>query len=318
MKLKSLIFILLLALGASALHATEISDKIPAYCITYPTDSSYEIHLVNHPNFFSNNDKKIEIKYGTFINFPRNLDSPIYPINFYHLKNAKEILPKFYGQTFRGSQSKTEEEKRDEQEFDALLLGTCEKSIPVARYCLMEGVQPALYRTDLFENVPKTYFFDTDTLSDIVSSHTFRCSGTARMSNTTEWDFAKIGKFALNAFTDEDSCHGQSMWFTLIEAFVPKYIDFSSDTSFKVTTRLLREFYGKNIPITWDLSMECGFEKIQKHIEYEIRFTGKCPLQINSNKNKTVQEIPWRIILVDIHGRHKDPYDKCFARTVHQ
>ena len=64
MKLKSLIFILLLALGASALHATEISDKIPAYCITYPTDSSYEIHLVNHPNFFSNNDKKFEIKYS--------------------------------------------------------------------------------------------------------------------------------------------------------------------------------------------------------------------------------------------------------------
>lgn len=62
---------------------------------------------------------------------PRNITSTPKENGIYSLENAKKILPNFYGQRFRGSQSETNcntsKTKRTEQEFDVLLMGFCEK-----------------------------------------------------------------------------------------------------------------------------------------------------------------------------------------------
>lgn len=65
---------------------------------------------------------------------PRNITSTPKDNGIYSLENAQKILPNFYGQRFRGSQSETNcntsKTKRTEQEFDVLLMGFCEKNDP--------------------------------------------------------------------------------------------------------------------------------------------------------------------------------------------
>jgi hypothetical protein len=114
-----------------------------------------------------------------FLNLPRNLISSYSPKNVFHLKNAPKNLPHYYGQRFRASESKSECHSgitRKEREYNVLLVGPCVKSMPVAHYCLIEGKHPALYRTELFENVPEISLFD-GTGTDLNS---LTCSGTAQ------------------------------------------------------------------------------------------------------------------------------------------
>ena len=121
---------LFLAVCASTLYAADSLDSLPAYCVTFPTDSSYRIHLIRHTKDFqsnygcgcSNHSDKDEF----FINFPRNLNKKSYTWMTYNLENAKRVLPEFYGQTFRGNKSETkckgDSYERKEQEFDILLV----------------------------------------------------------------------------------------------------------------------------------------------------------------------------------------------------
>ena len=303
-------FISTLFLGICVLFtfatSSEISNNIPAYCITFTSDNSYKTSLIHKAKGIEISQSSSQI---TFNNFPRNLIDSSLESNVYHLENAKEILPKFYGKIFRGSQSESDcnghKVKRKEKELDVLLVGPCVKSMPVAHYCLIEGKQPILHRTETFENIPKVTLFET---SDGNQYSDIYCSGTAKMENITAWDFTEIGKFKLGHFVEEDTCHGQSYWRRNNTAILPEYIDLSADTAFSVTTPQLKQLYGKNIPITWDLSMECNFDKVNKHIEYEILITGKCPSKTKFNKKKQPAIEPWSNSELKIHGKNYDYY----------
>ncbi len=307
---------LFLAVCAPTLYAADSLDSLPAYCVTFPTDSSYRIHLIRHTKDFqsnygcgcSNHSDKDEF----FINFPRNLNKQSYTWMTYNLENAKRVLPEFYGQTFRGNKSETkckgDSYERKEQEFDILLVGPCLKTMPVAHYCAIEGEKPALYRTEIFGNVPRVYLFDSTKVSiQEDKQQEIRCSGTARMRHKIEWDFAGIGRFKLGMFLEEDTCHALSKWNNYNRAELPDYVDFSSDTTFSITTSQLKKLYGKNISITWDLSMECGFKQEKHHVEYEVLLTGKCPSGIKVDPGKADKIDPWRLFEVNLHGM--DPLD---------
>lgn len=329
MKLNFITALLWLALVASAVSANS-HDYITAYCVTYLDDSTYTIYQVQRSKDYKKVHQQAQNKQTeTFINLPRNLGSESDNGSSFHLKNAKEILPKFYGQTFRESFSATQcngiKSKRTETEFDVLLIGACVKAVPVANYCLKEGKQPALYRTDIFENIPESIIFESDTASPYLLTKKynswpidFYCSGNARLRNYTHWDFGESGKFKLFDFVEEDSCHGQSDWYTYAEANLPEYIDLSSDTSFKVGTDQLKNFYNKNISIAWDLSMECGFKKEFRRMEYEILLTGKCPTQYKVSK-KSEDDSPGRLNRIKVHGKSYDVHfgdytKKCVLR----
>lgn len=310
---KSTFFASLLVLTAAFVFAGAIPNDIPTFCVTYPSDSSYRIHLVNHPKELKAKQHNSSI--STFFNFPRNISDDSDDNKDYPLNNAKKILPNFYGQYFRGSQSESicnRATKRTEQEFNALLLGFCEKTIPVAHYCLIEGAKPILHRTEIFENIPEKSLFEAPL---------YYCNGTAQMENSTIWDFSEFGKFTLGSTTEEDSCHAQSKWLSYNRAYIPEQIDFSTDTSFKITTANIKTFYGKQIPITWDISAECGFNKEQKNIEYEVLVTGKCPSKIKRNKKNNSSEERWRLDGVKIHGQYnnfetKENSKGCITRKV--
>ena len=303
--LTSTLFLYIAILFSFAI-SSEISDNIPAYCVTYTSDNSYKTSLIRKVKGFETSQSYNKI---TFNNFPRNLIDSSLVSNVYQLENAKEILPKFYGKIFRGSQSENDcngnKIKRKEKEFDVLLVGPCIKSMPIAHYCLIEGNRPILHRTDIFENVPKVTLFET---SDGNQYSDIYCSGTAKMENITTWEFPEIGKFKLGLFIEEDTCHGQSYWNRNNTAIVPEYIDLSTDTAFSVTTPQLKQLYGKNIPITWDISMECSFDNVSKHFEYEVLLTGKCPTTTKYNKKKQQTIKPWSNSEVKIHGKSDDYY----------
>jgi len=330
MKLNFITALLWLALVASIASANS-HDDITAYCVTYPDDSTYTIYQVQHSKDYKNVHQQAQSKQKeTFINLPRNLGSGSDKGRTFHLKNAKEILPKFYGQTFRESFSVTQcnakKSKRTETEFDVLLIGACVKSVPVANYCLKEDKNPTLYRTDIFENVPKTHIFKSDTASPYLLTKKynswpsdFYCSGNARLRNYTHWDFGESGKFKLFDFVEEDTCHGQSEWHAFAKANLPEYIDLSSDTSFKVGTDQLKNFYNKNISIVWNLSMECGFKNEFRRMEYEILLTGKCPTQYEVPKESKASISPTKLNCIKVHGKsygeHFDNYtQKCVLR----
>lgn len=312
-------FTLLQALTAAFVFAVDIPNDIPTFCVTYPTDSSYRIHLVNHPKKLKTNQRNSNI--NTFFNFPRNITNVPNSKDIYPLNNAKKILSNFYGQFFRGSQSEVtcnKVTKRTEQEFEVLLIGPCEKNIPVAHYCLIEGAKPTLHRTEIFENVPETYLFESDPINH---SYSYYCSGTSQIENVTVWNFSDFGKFTLRSSIEEDSCHAQSEWFSYNKAYFPKQIDFSADTTFKITTAKLKTFYGKQIPITWDISAECGFNKEQKHFEPEILITGKCPSKIKRIKKSESDNELWLLHNVKIHGQYnnyetKEHSNECTIRKV--
>ena len=158
-------------------RSASAKDSVAAYCVTFENDSTYTARLFRKEILPA---KKKPFKSDDyFLNLPRNLISSYSPKNVFHLTNAP-----------------------------VLLVGPCVKSMPVAHYCLIEGKHPALYRTELFENVPEISLFD-GTGTDLNS---LTCSGTAQKETSTEWDFAEIGKFRLGPYTEEDTCHGKSSW----------------------------------------------------------------------------------------------------------
>ncbi|MBQ2561209.1 MAG: hypothetical protein II565_11590 [Fibrobacter sp.] len=283
-------------------RSASAKDSVATYCVTFENDSTYTARLVRKEILPA---KKKPFKGDDqFLNLPRNLISDISPRNVFHLKNAKEILPHYYGQFFRASESKSECSSRitrKEREYNALLVGPCVKSMPVAHYCLIEGKHSALYRTELFENVPEINLFDGTGTE--VSNVT--CSGTAQKETSTEWDFAEIGKLKLGPYTEEDSCHGKSSWKRKSSALIPEYINLSIDTNFKATSKQLKSFYGKSISAVWNISMECGFEKVKQAFEYEIILTGKCPAFIKPPKTKLKADDFWALNRIKVHGESK-------------
>ena len=283
-------------------RSVSAKDSVAAYCVTFKNDSTYTARLVRKEILPA---KKKPLKNDDyFLNLPRNLISSYSPQNVFHLKNAKGVLPHYYGQIFRASESKSEcytDTKRKEREYNVLLVGPCVKSMPVAHYCLIEGKHPALYRTELFENVPEISLFD----SSGTDLNSLTCSGTAQKETSTEWDFADIGKLKLGSYTEEDSCHGKSFWERKSSALIPEYINLSIDTNFKATSKQLKEFYGKSISAVWNISMECGFEKVKQAFEYEIMLTGKCPKSIKSPKTKLKADNFWTLNMVQVHGKHE-------------
>lgn len=323
-----LVAALFLTACASTLHAGDYLDSIPAYCATFPTDSSYKVHLIRHTKDFNNScgcsdhNKKSE----SHINFPRDLGKRIHPSDTYYLANAKRVLPEFYGQTFRGSKSETECKgntfKRKEQEFDILLVGPCLKTIPAAHYCAIKGEKPTLYLTDTFGNRPRVYLFDSTKASLLEDfQQEIRCSGTSRTHNKIVWDFPGIGQFKLGSFLEEDTCHAQSKWNNYNKAELPKYVDFSSDTTFSITTSQLKKLYGKNIAVAWDISMECGFKRDAHHVEYEVLLTGECPADVKIDPKKADKLDLWRLYEVDLHVSDRsdldiDDYDQSEACIV--
>lgn len=277
-------------------------DSVAAYCVTFENDSTYTARLVRKESLpakkkaFKNNE--------LFLNFPRNLIGRTSSENVYHLKNAKEVLPHYYGQLFRASESKSECSStigRKEREYNVLLIGPCVKSMPVAHYCLIEGKRPALYRTELFENVPEINLFD----STGTEKSSVTCSGTAQKETSTEWDFAEFGKFRLGPFTEEDSCHGKSSWERKSFALIPEYINLSIDSNFKASAKQLKGFYGKSVSAAWNIFMECGFEKVKRTFEYEIILTGKCPSFVKPPKTKLNADDLWSLNEIQVHGEYK-------------
>lgn len=280
-------------------RSASAKDSVAAYCVTFENDSTYTARLFRKEILPA---KKKPLKNDDyFLNLPRNLISSYSPQNVFHLKNAQKVLPHYYGQLFRASESKSEcysDIKRKEREYNVLLVGPCVKSMPVAHYCLIEGKHPALYRTEFFENVPEISLFD-GTGTEVNS---LTCSGTAQKETSTEWDFAEIGKFRLGPYTEEDTCHGKSSWERKSSALIPEYINLSIDTNFKATSKQLKGFYGKSISAVWNISMECGFEKIKQAFEYEIILTGKCPAFVKPPKTKLKFDDFWTLKGIKVHG----------------
>ena len=273
-------------------RSASAKDSVAAYCVTFENDSTYTARLIRKEILPA---KKKPLKSDDyFLNLPRNLISSYSPQNVFHLKNAKGVLPHYYGQIFRASESKSECSSgitRKEREYNALLVGPCVKSMPVAHYCIIEGKHPALYRTELFENVPEISLFD----STGTEVRNVTCSGTAQKETSTEWDFAELGKFKLGPYTEEDSCHGKSSWERKSSAL-------SIDTNFKASSKQLKGFYGKSISAVWNISMECGFDKVKQPFEYEIILTGKCPRFIKPPKTMLKSDDFWALNEVKVHG----------------
>lgn len=98
-------FTLLQALTAAFVFAVDIPNDIPTFCVTYPTDSSYRIHLVNHPKKLKTNQRNSNI--NTFFNFPRNITDVPNSKDIYPLNNAKKILRIFTGSFSVGAKAKS-------------------------------------------------------------------------------------------------------------------------------------------------------------------------------------------------------------------
>lgn len=283
-------------------RSASAKDSVAAYCVTFENDSTYTARLFRKEILPA---KKKSFKSDDyFLNLPRNLISSYSPKNVFHLKNAPKNLPHYYGQLFRASESKSEcisGIDRKEREYNVLLIGPCVKSMPVAHYCLIEGKHPALYRTELFENVPEINLFD----STGTEKSSVTCSGTAQKETSTEWDFAEFGKFRLGPFTEEDSCHGKSSWERKSFALIPEYINLSIDSNFKASAKQLKGFYGKSVSAAWNIFMECGFEKVKRTFEYEIILTGKCPSFVKPPKTKLNADDLWSLNEIQVHGEYK-------------
>jgi len=311
-----------------ASSAQKPAKDLTAFCVTYPSDSTYKTHVIHRVkglshiggNHFSGRG------FGYFVNFPRNIgDQPSWRI--YELKNSKKVLPKFYGQIFRGSLGESDGKNgREEKEFEVVLVDSCRKSMPVAHYCLIEGKHPRLYRQEEFENIPETRLRrgSADENGEDGYIESLYCEGPAKLENLIQWDFAENGKFTQASFAEEDSCHGRSEWQNNAKAIVPQYIDLMKDPDFKTSTAQLKNFYGKNISVEWNLSMECGFERNLKKFEYEILLTGKCPSSVKYDKKKDSKVDPWKLREVKVHGKYhygrtfddREPTNKCIERKI--
>ena len=184
----------------------------------------------------------------------------------YTFVNARENLKRYYGKKFRGSwETRLHETSiRFDQEFDALLVGECDKPFLIAEYCVSQKDSLHLYKTRELGFFPKTLFPLKD---EIV------CVGGYKVQKTLELHFSGYGNKTMGPYTESEVCGRNDTIETSAEFPIPEYIGLN-----RVATKSQKQeiLYGKDFPAKWTAKLECNSKSLKREINFFIRVRDAC------------------------------------------
>lgn len=184
----------------------------------------------------------------------------------YTFVNARENLKRYYGKKFRGSWKTrlNETSIRFDQEFDALLVGECDKPFLIAEYCVSQKDSLHLRKTRELGFFPKTLF----PLKDKTV-----CAGGYKVQRTMELNFSGYGNKTMGPYTESEVCGRNDPIETSAEFPIPQYIGLDG-----VATKLQKQemLYGKDFSAKWTVELECNSKSVNREIDFFIHVRGAC------------------------------------------
>jgi len=185
----------------------------------------------------------------------------------YTFVNARENLKRYYGKKFRGSwETRLHETSiRFDREFDALLVGECDKPFLIAEYCVSQKDTLHLRKIGELGFFPKTLF----PLKDETV-----CAGGYKVQRTMELHFSGYGNKTMGPYTESEVCGRNDTIENATEFPIPEYIGLN-----RVATKSQKQeiLYGKDFPAKWTAELQCNSKSLKREIDFFIRVKGACP-----------------------------------------